>query len=269
MYPYDLFFGIDLYDIMFALALIASLLLVRILADRLSVKTKTLNLWIISAFVAMIGGLLSSVLFQAFYDYLETGVFEISESTGMTFYGGLIGGVVTFLVVCYGVGYFIDREHDNVKETRRALDIAACCITLSHAIGRIGCAFAGCCYGQKTDSWFGIYNVSLGYRTVPVQLMESAFIFLLFGVFLWRILHGKTYNLPLYLISYGVWRFFIEYLRDDDRGASFVSFLSPSQVTAIVLIIAGIILFAVLYSSESGKRRICKSADGAVSDEAK
>ncbi len=263
MYPYDLFLGLDLYDIMLSLALIASLLLVRILGDRMEVKTKTLNLWLISAFIAMLGGLLSSVLFQAFYDYLETGVFEVSSGTGMTFYGGLIGGVVTFLIVNYGVGFFIDREHDNVKMTRCSFDIAACCITLSHAIGRIGCAFAGCCYGRQTDAWYGIYNVSLGYKTVPVQLMESAFIFLLFGVFLWRTLHGKTYNLAFYLIFYGVWRFFIEYLRDDDRGASPVSFLSPSQLTALVLVLTGIILFAVLYIT--GKKKA--GGDAAVSDE--
>ena len=49
----------------------------------------------------------------------------------------------------------------------------------------------------------------------------------------------------VYLIAYGVWRIFIEFFRDDARGATFLG-LYPSQWTSIVFIIIGIILF-VLY----------------------
>ena len=40
-------------------------------------------------------------------------------------------------------------------------------------------------------------------------------------------------------MRYAVWRFFIEYLRADDRGATVVSFLSPSQLTAVLLFAVG------------------------------
>ena len=59
----------------------------------------------------------------------------------------------------------------------------------------------------------------------------------------WRFFKGKKGNLALYLMLYAVWRFFIEYLRADDRGATIVSFLSPSQLTAIVLFVVGAGLF--------------------------
>jgi prolipoprotein diacylglyceryltransferase len=45
--------------------------------------------------------------------------------------------------------------------------------------------------------------------------------------------------MAIYLMAYGVWRFFAEYLRADDRGATVVKFLSPSQLTAILLFLFG------------------------------
>ena len=50
------------------------------------------------------------------------------------------------------------------------------------------------------------------------------------------------FQMPMYLLSYGVWRFVIEYLRGDERGETIVSFLSPSQLTSIGLIAAGILV---------------------------
>ena len=48
--------------------------------------------------------------------------------------------------------------------------------------------------------------------------------------------------MSVYLCGYGIWRFFIEYARGDDRGQTIVPFLTPSQLTAIVLIAVGIAL---------------------------
>ena len=76
--------------------------------------------------------------------------------------------------------------------------------------------------------------------------MESVFLFLLFGVLLWRILKHKKYELATYMTVYGVWRFFIEYLRGDDRGSiAFLPWLSPSQLTSVLLFFGGIALFLV------------------------
>ena len=53
--------------------------------------------------------------------------------------------------------------------------------------------------------------------------------------------------MPVYLVGYGIWRFFIEFARSDDRGATVVSFLSPSQLIALLLIAAGAAWFALWY----------------------
>jgi prolipoprotein diacylglyceryltransferase len=47
--------------------------------------------------------------------------------------------------------------------------------------------------------------------------------------------------MQLYLISYGVWRIFIEFFRTDYRGA-FVLGMSPSQWQSIFFILGGIAL---------------------------
>ena len=45
------------------------------------------------------------------------------------------------------------------------------------------------------------------------------------------------------MISYGVFRFFIEFLRGDDRGNTILGIISPSQFLSIIMIICGILLF--------------------------
>ena len=95
---------------------------------------------------------------------------------------------------------------------------------------------------------------SAGAKVVPVQLFEALFLFALFAallVLLWRV--GK-YVMPAYMAAYGVWRFFIEYARGDERGDTLVSFLSPSQLTALVLIVGGILLFVIEKKYYSNKR---------------
>ena len=56
------------------------------------------------------------------------------------------------------------------------------------------------------------------------------------------LLKGKSLNLPIYMAGYGAWRFFVEFARADDRGDTIVSFLSPSQLIAILMIVGGVAL---------------------------
>ena len=65
--------------------------------------------------------------------------------------------------------------------------------------------------------------------------------------------------MPLYMSVYGVWRFLIEYLRGDDRGATVVPFLTPSQLIAVVLIVGA----AVVYYFERRSLRAREGADHA------
>ena len=186
-----------------------------------------------NAIVAIGLGFGSAALFQATYDYIENPSAGFKFG-GITFIGGLIGGVVSFLV-----GYAIFRK----KYKARLIDIlpiVPCCILIAHAFGRLGCFFAGCCYGKPTDSFLGVHFPNVPGKVHPTQLYESVFLFALFLIC--YLLYWKKhfrYNFTLYLIAYGIFRFCIEFLRGDHRG-EFLGVISPSQFWSLLMIGIGV-----------------------------
>ncbi len=192
-------------------------------------------------------GVLFAMLFQALYDYIDnpSSGFELG---GMTFLGGLIGGVVCYILIYSLYVYVIAPRVKNKRlkwlqnnmnaSITDALPFVPVSITIAHAFGRLGCTFAGCCYGQKAD--WGIYFRSAGATVIPTQLFECIFLVILAVVM--AVLYFKfkfNYNFSVYCISYGVWRFIIEFFRNDSRG-SFIPGITPSQFWCIIMVLAGI-----------------------------
>ena len=154
---------------------------------------------------------------------------------GITVVPGLIGGAGFFLIV-----YFLLRKRLKLR-LLDILPVIPCCITVAHGFGRIGCFFAGCCYGRETDSIFGVQFKNVSGTRLPTQLFEAAFLFLLFAVLTLLVLKWKCpYTLSIYLVAYGIFRFIIEFFRGDDRGQIFGGTLSPSQVGSILYLLLGI-----------------------------
>ena len=182
----------------------------------------------------------------------------------MTFYGGLIFGIIGFLVAWFVIGKLICKSDEPVQKFGQIADITACIIPLAHGIGRIGCFTAGCCHGNPTDAWYGV-TMWTGPETqwmkvVPTQLFEALFLFalsaVLFYFFYKKFDKEGTKRFPLlsiYVMAYGVWRFFIEYFRADDRGQTIVPFLSPSQLVAIVMVLLGVAYLVLWYLQKQGK----------------
>ncbi|MBQ7383421.1 MAG: prolipoprotein diacylglyceryl transferase [Clostridia bacterium] len=247
MYPNEILPGIDLYLICMCLAVMAAIIVYRIMADKLKIGAKLQNLCIFTAVGAIICGYFSAVLFQAFYNIKKNGGFVINAQTGATFYGGLIGGAAFFLLIYFLVGSRILPDGEHKTRFFEIADIASCSIAIAHAIGRIGCLFAGCCHGKSTDAWFGIKMLVDGrmQKVIPTQLLEALFLAFLFVYLLLRIKDKQTYCLQIYMCAYGAWRFVVEYLRDDYRGSTFVDFVTPSQLTAVLMIVGGVLLIVL------------------------
>lgn len=72
-------------------------------------------------------------------------------------------------------------------------------------------------------------------KLLPTQLIETCFLLCLFTFFLFV----KKCQFPLYVIIYGIYRFFAEFLRFDNRGATSFG-ISPSQLMSILIVVAGI-----------------------------
>lgn len=245
MLPQELFFGITMYDILFAAGIVSALVTFRLMSDKLGMSAKMLNFVLADGVAAILAGAISAVLFQAIYNYQKTGVFELTKNTGMTFYGGFIGGAVTFLAIYFGVGRIAFRDGENLRELFRVTSIGACCVAIAHCIGRIGCLCAGCCHGIHAESPLGWFMPGVEDTVLPTQLYEAIFLALMFALLVWRTLRRGRYVLPIYLAAYGAWRFALEYFRGDDRGSSLVSWLTPSQLTAVCLIACSVALFFI------------------------
>ena len=260
MYPY---FVIDLgknlrlglYDICLMIAILVCLVLYRVFADKQKFKAKIQNFALIAILFSIGGGYYAAALVQTFYNWnaaLATNpAAKLADywGTGATFYGGLVGGVLIFLVLYFGIGAFLFKDKQNVHYFFPIATIAGAVIPLAHGIGRLGCLFAGCCHGKvfAEKQWFtATFYIPYTdgsvkeFYAVPVQLLEAIFLFALAAVLLYRLIKSKHFNLPIYLMAYGAWRFFAEYLRADARGQGIIPFLSPSQQTALLLIAVGV-----------------------------
>lgn len=265
MYPYKIFLGLDLYSIFMLLGVIACLVCIRVLSDHRKMVATWQNLVLFNAVLAVILGYGSAVVFQAFYNFMESGAFEIANNTGATFYGGLIGGTALFIIVYFVVGGFLFRDGYHKRHFRAVSDMAAPCIAIAHGFGRLGCLMAGCCHGARTDAWFGIPMNIPGdgtadmVKVVPVQLYEAVFLLAL-GTFTFLLFwEGKKYLLPLYMAAYGFWRFIAENLRADHRGETIVDFWSPSQLISVLLLAGAVVLFVIEWQID--KRKAAETPD--------
>lgn len=249
MYPDVLFLDVTLYDIMIVLGVAAAFAVFITYAEKLKLPKQIEYLVLFSGIIGVVLGFLAATLFQSIYNYIESGVFKLK---GMTFYGGLIGGAAFFLASYFLGGYLAFRKSRTPKlyleYAMSTFGIVICSVVIAHAIGRIGCLTAGCCHGKKfaDKRWYTLPINSREYA-VPIPLFESLFLFGLFGFLSWRVFKKKGDALPFYMVCYGVWRFCIEYARADDRGETFLKFLTPSQLTAILMILGGIALFVIYY----------------------
>ena len=231
---------IYMYGIMVALGILACFIVLYTYSKKLKLDPKFIDFMYYNALAAIAVGFGSAALFQATYNYLEDPAGGFNFDGGITFIGGLIGGAASFLIV-----YLIFRK----KLTGRlyeAISVIPCCIIIAHAFGRIGCFFAGCCYGKPTFGIFGVCFPNVLGRVHPTQLYEAAFLFILFAVCSILLLKkGFKHNMSVYLISYGIFRFLIEFVRNDERG-QLLGFITPSQFWSVLMVGLGIGLVFVM-----------------------
>lgn len=247
MYP-KIFNLINTYPVCIIIGIFFSYYILNKFANKNNIDKNFYNYFLNTAITAVVVGFISAMLFQSFYDYLEDPSEGFKFKTDMTFYGGLIGGLIFFFS-----SYILYGKKKYGAHLISYLPILVPVITLSHGWGRIGCFMAGCCYGAKTDSIFGVQFPNLWYKVYPTQLFEALFLFIIFGITLYLAFKKNyNYNFTIYFITYSIFRFSIEFIRGDHRG-SLVSGISPSQFWSIILFILGIAsLFLIKHKERVG-----------------
>ena len=171
---------------------------------------------------------------------------------GLVFYGGLMGGALAFIITARVKKLELWHLADTVDPG----------VALGHALGRLGCFFAGSCYGRPTDlPWAVIYSDPnslardiIGVPVHPTQLYSAAFLVLLSGILLFigsrSAFRGQV--IASYGILYGIFRFFIEFLRGDPRGTVSLAGLTVSTSQAVSLLLVPFSIAAYIYLRRRG-----------------
>ncbi len=226
-------FGIDImwYAVLISLGMLLALFLAEKDAKRKGFDPDEIsNMLILCILVGIVGARLYYVAFE--WDYYSQHLDQILNfrQGGLGIYGGIITGLIVGVIYC------------KVKKLNplEACDIAMPGVALAQAIGRWGNFINQEAYGYETDlPWAVLIN---GKKHHPTFLYESIGDFIIF-LFLYyyarnhQKYHGQIF--ALYMVLYGVLRFFVEGLRLDSlyfRG------FRISQIVSIVGIIMGILI---------------------------
>lgn len=127
------------------------------------------------------------------------------------------------------------------------LDVTVLGIGLFLSFGRLGCLSAGCCHGRPSrrgvrygdeHARAGFPQHLVGVRLCPIQAVESVAVLLIVATGVVMLLQGSKPGLALawYVMSYGVVRFCLEFIRGDDLRPYWLGF-SEAQWTTLILML--------------------------------
>ena len=253
----EVLYPFSLYDILMGIGVIVFMMFViRGLEKKNHYSHKDTNRFLIFIVIALVVTYVFASFFNSLFHYIgalneyadrliefQQGLLDnepIKPSftfIGLTFISGLLGGLIAFVLLIY---FFMKKERGNIL---KILNIIIPGVVLAHAIGRLGCFTAGCCYGVPTNSFLGIFfpdGTQAHYDGVrdhvhPTQLYEAFFLFALFFVLVY-IRKIRDYKFAIYLIAYGIFRYLLEtFFRGDNRGLLFN--MPPSLLLSILMVV--------------------------------
>ena len=148
-------------------------------------------------------------------------------ATGKSITGALLGGYLA-----------VEIAKKSLKYSGTTGDWFAVIVPVGIMLGRIGCMIQGCCLGKVcAANWFTINDAS-GIPRWPASQVEFIFNALMLGVILmlrWgRIAPGNLFH--IYLMAYGTFRFFHEFLRDTPQ---ILGPISGYQIAALAIVLLG------------------------------
>jgi phosphatidylglycerol:prolipoprotein diacylglycerol transferase len=126
-------------------------------------------------------------------------------ATGKSITGALLGGYMA-----------VEIAKHILKYNGTTGDWFAIIVPIGIMLGRVGCFLNGCCLGRPCEpAWFTLNDVNgvARWPAVPVEFLFNALILCVILLLRWgRIAQGQLFH--IYLIAYGLFRFFHEFLRD-------------------------------------------------------
>lgn len=194
-------------------------------------------------FTVLIASLLGARLLYVIigFDSFRQNPLEIFKiwNGGLVFFGGFLAATLAAVIFC----------RLRKLPVWKTADVLAPGLALGHGIGRLGCFFAGCCYGRTCDLPFAVTftdpNSLAPLHTAlhPTQIYMVVSNLLLFFILL-TIQRRKRFDGMVflsYVILYSAFRSVIEYFRGDFRGDFFFEFLSMSQGIGLVVSVMALV----------------------------
>jgi phosphatidylglycerol:prolipoprotein diacylglycerol transferase len=186
-------------------------------------------------FVIIIGYIFAKVLYCIVeYKQFLKDPLSVLGGGGWVVYGGILGGIFACWLYCRNHQYDFPKYFNTLIPS----------VAIAQAFGRIGCYFAGCCYGRATTAWYGVTFPTnslcpVGTPVIPTQLISSFGDLCIFLFLMYNLNKGKhpEDTFGWYLILYSLGRFTIEFFRGDPRGT--VGLFTTSQFISIFLFIGG------------------------------
>ena len=238
-------FALPTYGALVASGFLIALLLAARLGERAGLDPdRVSSLGVYVAIAAIVGAKAFYVLGDfSYYSHNPSQLFSLGTlRAGGVFYGGLLPALAVAI-------WYLRRSG---LPALRTADTFAPALALGHAIGRVGCFAAGCCWGRPARLPWAvtftnpvareIVGVPLGIPLHPTQLYEAAAELVIFFI-LWvrfRRPHRDGSVIGLYLLLYSAFRFAVEFWRDPtDRQFPFGGPLTIAQWTALGLVAAG------------------------------
>lgn len=207
-----------------------------------------------AVFGLIIGGRLFYVIFygDGYYFTHPLEIFATNQG-GMSFHGGLVGGLVGGYIVCR----ILKLSAWTIA------DLAIIGVPLALALGRCANFVNGELWGKPTDlPWGVVFGGSAGeIPRHPSQLYEA----FLEGIVLFVILYSMSRKKKLppqgafigtFVLGYGVVRFLIEFVRvpDAQLGYLFGGFITMGQLLSLPLIVIGAALLFYAYKASRPQR---------------
>lgn len=235
-------FFLPTYGLLVASGVLLGLMVTTRLAIRKGMDPeKITNLVLYVVFAGMIGAKLAMFLFD--WQYYAQRPQEIFTMATLQAAGVFQGGLVLALIVAW---WYVRREKLAFLPVA---DVFAPGLALGHAVGRLGCFAAGCCYGAYCERpWAvrytnpdaaSISGTPLGVPLHPTQLYESLAELVLFGILYRMSAHPQRPGtlIGLYLTVYSAVRFLVEFVRHHEQ--SLQAGLSLTQWMSLGFAIAG------------------------------
>jgi phosphatidylglycerol:prolipoprotein diacylglycerol transferase len=191
---------------------------------------------------AIIGGRLGYMLFYDLHQFMKAPwVFFKIWQGGMSFHGGLLGVLVSVILFA----------KKSKKQFLEVTDFMAPLVPIGLGLGRLGNFINGELWGRPTDkAWGVVFPYVDGQARHPSQLYEFALEGILLFIVIWVYASkpramGKVS--ALFLIVYGLCRFFVEFFRQPDAQLGYIAlnWLTMGQLLSLPMIAAGIILWWV------------------------